>query len=117
MAKELCPRVHRMYGGISCIRRFLMVVEDFGVILTGNGRPTGPVYSTPEGAQFYDVTAGLTDVTGSELFKVKMGKSQELENAKRALEKIEKCFVGPALSAHSACPTLYWVAIIYDCTC
>jgi hypothetical protein len=76
-----------------------MVVEDFGVILTGKGRPTGPVYSTPDGAQFYDVTDGLTDVTGSELFTVRMGKSQELERSKRALKKIEERYVCRALSA------------------
>jgi hypothetical protein len=77
-----------------------MVVEDFGVILTGKGRPTGPVYSTPERAQFYDVTAGLMDLTGSELFKVGTRKSQELENAKRVLKNIEERYVSRALSAH-----------------
>lgn len=88
------------------IRRFAMVVEDFGDILTGKGKPTGPVYSTPpdseltglpEGTEFYDVTDGLTDATGGELFKTEEGKLQQLEDAQRVLAKIEKRWVRPAL--------------------
>jgi hypothetical protein len=100
----------RVFSGCSGIRRFVMVVEDFGDILTGKGTPTGPVYSTPEnsegtgipeGTEFYDVTDGLTDVTGSELFEAGEGMLQMLEDAKRVLKKIENRLVRPALSAHT----------------
>lgn len=102
-----CPSmVGRTSGGI---RRFAMVVEDFGDILFGNGKPMGPVYTSatprnslstvlPEGAEFYDVTDGLTDATRSELFDAYEEKLEELEAARRVLTRIEKRWVCSGLS-------------------
>lgn len=94
----------------SGIRRFVMVVEDFGTILAGRGRAMGPVYSTPEGAQFYDVTDGLTNVTGREHFAIEDGKLQILDDAKRALKKIEERYVSPPLLTRKP-----HAGLVYDC--
>ncbi|KAK1830186.1 hypothetical protein QBC39DRAFT_434965 [Podospora conica] len=97
--------VHTLFArtryGTSGIRRFMMVVEDFGILLGKRMRATGPVYTTgtpqdsihptiPAGTEFYDVTGGLLDVAGENLFKAGEGKLQQLEDAKRALGKAEK---------------------------
>lgn len=106
-------------GVPTAIRRVAMVVDDFGVILAGKARAPGPVYTTLGGVEFCDVTDGLVDVRGRELFEAAEGKLRELEDAKRMLTRCGMRGACPPSSAQRPYTELFgnWLSKTGSLTC
>ena len=77
------------------LRRFAIIVLDFGVLSSNKGRNTGPVYRLAAHlTHYYDVTEGLMGVTGKQLlFEAGDGKMEQLEGAKELLKAVEDSWV------------------------